>query len=68
MYFLSVEIKGKIDAISLWGLIEKYHINLTNLDDVTYVYGDVELHKVGEIISRCALFGELSIIVRHKGG
>lgn len=61
-----IEITGDIDSLSLWKLIEPYKLNLTALEDKTWIYGDVGLHNIGTIVERCALFGALKVEV--KGG
>lgn len=59
-----INIAGDIDSIALWNLIEQYKVNLTAVIDETWVYGDVELHNLGTIVERCALFGPLKVGVR----
>lgn len=61
-----IEITGDIDSLSLWELIEPYKVNLTAVEGKTWIYGDVELHNIGTIVERCALFGALKVEV--KGG
>lgn len=61
-----IEIAGDIDTLSLWKLIERYKVNLTAVEGKTWIYGDVELHNIGTIVERCALFGALKVEV--KGG
>lgn len=61
-----IEIAGDIDTLSLWKLIERYKVNLTAVGGKTWIYGDVELHNIGTIVERCALFGALKVEV--KGG
>ena len=56
-----IEIKNKIDSRSLWNLIEKYKVNLTDLEEVSLVYGDVDTITAMEVITCCALFGDLKI-------
>lgn len=56
-----IEIQGEIDGLSLWKLISKYKVNLTEVIDKSWVYGDVELHNIGDIIERCALYGPLKV-------
>lgn len=62
-----VEIAGEIDTLALWGLIESYKVNLTAMDGKTWIYGDVWLHNLGNIVERCALFGTLKVEVRGGG-
>lgn len=59
-----INIAGDIDSIALWNLIEQYKVNLTAVIDETWVYGDVELHNLGTIVERRALFGPLKVDVR----
>lgn len=59
-----IKIAGDIDSLTLWKLIEQYKVNLTAVFGETWVYGDVELHNLGTIVERCALFGPLSIDVQ----
>ncbi len=56
-----IEIQGEIDGLSLWKLISQYKVNLTEVIDKSWVYGDVELHNIGDIIERCALYGPLKV-------
>lgn len=60
-----VELKGDIDTLMLWGLIEKYKINLTALEDTTWIYGDVHSVALGEIMAICSLFGDYKAEVHH---
>jgi hypothetical protein len=58
---LFITIKGPIDSLILWSLIEKYKPNLTDLGDIIYIYGDFNITTSAKIISYCALFGDLKI-------
>lgn len=61
-----ITIKGKIDSRSLWKLIERHKINLTTDDEeVTWVYGDVDLTAVGDIALKCALFGNIEANIKR---
>lgn len=62
-----VEIKGEIDSRSLWEQIKGYGANLTDLIDRSLVYGEASVSRVGEIISVCALYGDIEARV-SKGG
>lgn len=65
-YFF-IEIAGDIDSLALWKLIEYYKVNLTAVEGKTWVYGDIELHNLGTIVERCALFGTLRVDVQGGG-
>ena len=59
-----IEIRGSIDSLLLWKLIEGYELNLTDLLDKCLVYGDCSCSAAGSVVSICALFGELTVYVR----
>lgn len=59
----NIEIRGDLDSVALWGLIEKYHVNLTQVGDYTWVYGETSLTNVAKIVSHCALFGDITVRV-----
>ena len=60
MVEISIEIKGKIDSRALWSLIEKYGVNLTDLGNVSLVYGTVkDFHEATDVVVYCALFGNI---------
>ena len=65
---LFVEIKGNIDSLMLWELIKDYKMNLTDVGDKTWVYGDVSYLVAGKVISKCALFGDIKAELTHGGG
>lgn len=56
-----IEIFGSFDSLALWSLIGVYGVNLTDVDDKAWVYGDVELNNIGALVSRCALFGPIKV-------
>lgn len=58
---LYIEIQGTIDSLMLWELIESYKLNLTDLGKVVLIYGDCSYINAGQIISKCALFGNLTV-------
>lgn len=60
MVEISIEVKGKIDSRALWSLIEPYGVNLTDLGNVSLVYGTVkDFHEATDVIVYCALFGDI---------
>lgn len=60
MHFM-VEIEGPIDSRSLWKMIERYRVNLTDSIGTVYVYGEADTIVVMEVIVCCALYGKLKI-------
>ena len=66
MKHLYAVIKGPFDSKKLWSLISHYGVNLTDLDNVVYVYGDVGLSDACSIIVLCSIFGEYTC--EYEGG
>ena len=58
-FFMTIE--GDFDARLLWSLIEKYKVNLTELEHVVLVYGDVDVKTVAEVLVCCAPFGKIKL-------
>ena len=58
---LFIEIGGAVDSVMLWKLIERHNLNLTALDDKTWIYGEANCTTIGDVVSKCALFGDLSV-------
>lgn len=58
---LFITIEGDFDARLLWNLIEKYKVNLTELEHVTLVYGDVDASTAAEVLVCCAPFGKIKL-------
>ena len=65
---LFVEINGKIDSLMLWKLIKDYKLNLTALDEKTWVYGEANYTVMADVVSKCALFGDIKAEVSKGGG
>lgn len=65
---LFVEIKGEIDTLMLWELIQNYKLNLTAVEGKTWIYGEASYKVAGEVVSKCALFGDLTAELTHRGG
>jgi len=60
-----ITIKGNVDSLMLWKLIERYKVNLTADNTVTWVYGEVNYTSLGELVSKCALFGDIEVTVKR---
>lgn len=60
-----ITIKGAVDSIMLWKLIEQYKVNLTADDNVTWIYGDVSYSKLGDLIAKCCLFGDVDVAIKR---
>jgi hypothetical protein len=60
-----IPIKGSIDSLMLWKLIEQYKVNLTADDNQTWVYGEVSYTVLGELVAKCCLFGDVDVTVKR---
>ena len=66
--WLHVEIKDKVDSWMLWKLIKSHNLNLLELEGITYVYGEANYTAIGDVVSKCALFGDLTASISKGGG
>ena len=64
---LFIEINGKIDSLMLWKLIKDYKLNLTAMDEKTWVYGEANYTVMADV-SKCALFGDIKVEFSKGGG
>ena len=65
---LNIEIDGKIDSLMLWKLIERHRLNLVEAGKKTWVFGDANYSTIGDVIPKCALFGDLKVQISQGGG
>lgn len=63
MVYLNVTIKGKVDSRQLWKDIEKYDVNVTDLEAFTAVYGKVSMYDSMFIIDICRKYGDIETSV-----
>ena len=67
MVDIQIEIRGNIDSKALWSLIKRYGVNLTDLGNVSLVYGTVkDFHDATDVIVYCALFGDIKTDVQFN--
>lgn len=55
-----IELKGKIDSISLWQLIKRFGVNLMDLNEVVLIYGSVEMRFIGPLMECCARYSNFT--------
>ena len=60
MVYINVTIKGKIDSKELWNDIKGYDVNVTDLGEVTFVYGQASMYDTMFIIDICRKYGDIS--------
>lgn len=58
MVYVSCTINGKIDSRELWDDIKDYDVNVTDLGEVTYVYGQVSMYDSLFVIDICRKYGD----------
>lgn len=59
---LLIKITGRINSLDLWEHIKHYGVNLTDLEEFTYVIGETNLNDAIAIIRICALYGRPMMI------
>lgn len=60
MVYINVSIKGKIDSKKLYSEISCYDINVTDMGEVTFVYGKVSMYDSMFIIDICRKYGDIT--------
>ena len=60
MVYISVTINGKIDSKKLWNDIKGYDVNVTDLGEVTFVYGQASMYDSMFIIDICRKYGDIT--------
>lgn len=66
--YLAVEIKGEVDALMLWKLIKSHNLNLLESGNRCWVYGEADYTAIGDVVSKCALFGNITAEITKGGG
>ena len=57
------EIKGKINSAALWSIIGENRINLTDMGEKSFIYGEESPYALGWVLDRCSLFGEVCVVI-----
>lgn len=66
--YLWVTIKESKDARSLWNDIERYGVNLTELDGSTaYIYGETDMMTATKVIAYCEQHGQVEVSLSAIG-
>jgi len=60
MVYVNVQINGKIDSNELWNDVKRYDINVTDLGEMTMVYGKVSMYDSMFIIDICRKYGDIT--------
>lgn len=58
MVYVNCTINGKIDSRELWDDLNRYDVNVTDLGEVTYVYGQVSMYDSLFVIDICRKYGD----------
>ena len=65
--YLWITIIGCDDSTKLWNAIEQYKVNLTDLGDKAYIYGEVQMPEAIEIIGVANDYGETEVSLSIVG-
>lgn len=68
MFSIFIKIDGKIDSRKLWSQLEGYGVNLTDLEDYSLIYGDVNSVTLISIMGFCTAFDKIEITCTRKRG
>lgn len=68
MFSIFIKIDGKIDSRKLWSQLEGYGVNLTDLEDYSLIYGDVNFVTLVSIMGFCTAFDKIEITCIRKRG
>ena len=60
MVYVNVEIKGKIDSKELYQDLDGYNLNVTDLGEMTYVYGQSSMYDSMFILDICRKYGDIT--------
>lgn len=63
-----VQIIGPINSRELWGLVEPFGMNLTDMGEKILVYGECYLETASRVIFHCALYGDVMAEITHEKG
>lgn len=64
-YRVHIIIKGQIDSGKLWKSIQQYPVNLIEVDNTTWVYGEIDDQNLGALISQCSQYGSIDASIQH---
>lgn len=59
MFDFSIEIEGQIDSKELWHLLEPLNVNLIDLGDSVFVFGQTSSTRLGRTICICSRYGKV---------
>lgn len=60
MVYVNVEIKGKIESKELYQDLQGYNLNVTDLGEMTYVYGQSSMYDSMFILDICRKYGDIT--------
>jgi hypothetical protein len=63
-YRVHIIVKQRINAQELWKHIAKYPVNLVELDDSTWVYGEIDGKDLGALVVKCGEFGDIDASIQ----
>lgn len=59
MFDFSIEIEGQIDSKELWRLLEPLNVNLIDLGDGVFIFGQTSPIKLCRVICICSRYGKV---------
>lgn len=65
--YLWITIVGCDDSAKLWNEIAEFKVNLTDLGETAYIYGEVTMETATKIISLANDYGETEVTLTTVG-
>lgn len=65
--YLWITIVGCDDPAKLWNEVAEFKVNLTDLGEVAYMYGEVTMETATKIISLANDYGETEVTLTTVG-
>ena len=60
-----IRISGQIDSRGLYECVKQMGMNVTDLADMTLVYGDCDVDDVMELVCICWSYGDVTAEISH---
>ena len=61
-----IRISGQIDSRGLYECVKQMGMNVTDLGDMTLVYGDCSIDDVMELVCICWSYGDITAEINHE--
>ena len=63
--YIHVEFPAGINSLDLYEMVKRYKLNVTDLKDVTYLYGESSYRNLPAILDICTKFSYKSMTIKN---